>query len=66
MSRTKADTTLITACERFIREWPHFCKCFDFNTTSLDAEAIRFFNEVPGNIRKALELKKGEPTNDHD
>lgn len=46
---------LKTVCERFIEEWPHFCKCIDFNTTNLDAKAIRFFNEVPGEIKTALE-----------
>lgn len=64
MIRTKADIKLIDACERFIREWPHFCKCLAFNKTALDDEAMRFFNEVPGEIKHALGAKLGEQTDD--
>jgi len=48
-------TDLQTACERFIKEWPHFIKSIDWNHSNLDAAAISFFNEVPGTIKKALE-----------
>jgi len=43
------------AGQHFIEGWPHFCKCIDFNATNLDAEAIRFFNEVPGELKAALD-----------
>lgn len=43
------------ACQEFIDGWPHFLKCINFNESNLDAEAIRFFNEVPGKIKTGLE-----------
>lgn len=64
MSRTPADKLLIYACERFVKGWPNFCKRIDFNHSNLDAKAIRFFNEVPGEISRTLETKKGEQTDD--
>ena len=30
--------------------WAHFCKCIDFNHSALDADAIRFMNEMPSRI----------------
>jgi len=52
---------LMNACDRFILEWPHFCKKIDFNHTFMDARAIRFLNEAPSEMKQALEkIKKGE------
>lgn len=44
---------LLTACENFRKGWSHFCDCIDFGRSNLDAEAIRFMNEVPGKIEQA-------------
>lgn len=58
------ETELIEACEKFVAGWPHFLKCIDFNHSHLDAEAIRFFNEVPAQIKIVLDRqarqKKGD------
>lgn len=49
---------LIDASKKFISGWGHFLNCIDFGKSWLDAEAIRFMNEVPGQIEKAIrELK---------
>lgn len=42
------------ASQDFIDGWLHFCDCIDFGNSALDAEAIRFMNEVPGKIKQAL------------
>lgn len=34
--------------------WMHFLKCVNFEYTALDAKAIRFMNEMPGQVHKAL------------
>lgn len=52
---------LQAACEDFVAGWPHFCRCVNFNESNLDAEAIRFFNEVPGKIETALKAKPKNP-----
>jgi len=45
---------LLEACRDFIGGWVHFCDHIDFGKSNLDAESIRFMNEVPGKIRSAL------------
>ena len=44
---------LFEASKDFISGWKHFCDCIDFGKSNLDAEAIRFMNEVPGKIQTA-------------
>jgi len=44
---------LLAACEAFLSGWSHFCGCIDFGKSNLDAETIRFMNEVPGKIQQA-------------
>lgn len=45
---------LLTACTNFVKGWPHFCDRVDFAHSGLDAEAIRWMNEVPGEIEAAI------------
>ena len=46
------------ACQNFVDGWSHFCGCINFGTSGLDADAIRWMNETPGEIETALkELK---------
>lgn len=46
---------LLQASERFVAGWSHFLECIDFGKSWLDAEAIQFMNEVPGEIEAAVE-----------
>lgn len=39
---------------QFLRGWKYFCDCIDFNHSNLDAEAIRFMNEMPTTAAAAL------------
>lgn len=48
--------------KKFEKGWTHFCDCIDFGRSNLDAEAIRFMNEMPGKILKTLRGHKHEPT----
>lgn len=52
---------LLAACKRFVEGWSHFCKCIDFGQSALDAEAIRFMNEVPGEIEQAAKATQDAP-----
>lgn len=45
---------LLEASKDFVSGWLHFCDCIDFGKSTLDAEAIRFMNEVPGKIQTAI------------
>jgi len=45
--------SLLRACKDFTGGWGHFLDCIDFNHSNLDADAIRFMNEVPGKIEQA-------------
>lgn len=47
-------SNLLNACKEFVEGWPHFCDCIDFNHSHLDADAIRWMNEVPPKIGKAV------------
>lgn len=49
----KQAQNLLSASEAFLEGWLHFCDCIDFAHSSLDADAIRFMNEVPGKIQNA-------------
>ena len=40
--------------KEFIAGWPHFCKCINWKVSGLDAEAIRFMNEVPAKIATGI------------
>lgn len=44
---------LLLACEAFLMGWEHFCSHINFNQSNLDADSIRFMNEVPGQIKTA-------------
>lgn len=44
---------LNSATKEFIEGWNHFCSKIDFGQSALDAEAIRFFNIVPGLLEQA-------------
>ena len=50
---------LLAACEDFAAGWSHFCGTIDFGKSFLDAEAIRFMNEVPGKIEQAAIAARG-------
>lgn len=41
--------------EGFKAGWKHFCSCINWAQSAMDAEAIRFMNEMPGKIIHALE-----------
>lgn len=49
---------LLAACGSFLKGWLHFCDCIDFGKSNLDADAIRFMNEVPGQIEQARKAAK--------
>jgi len=40
--------------EEFKKGWMHFLDKINFDKSFLDAEAIRFMNEVPGKVHKQL------------
>lgn len=40
--------------KEFLDGWKHFCECIDFSQSALDAEAIRFMNEMPAAVGKGL------------
>ena len=44
---------LLQACEAFLAGWLHFCDHINFAKSNLDADSIRFMNEVPGKIQTA-------------
>jgi len=44
---------LLSACEAFLAGWSHFCDHINFAKSNLDADSIRFMNEVPGKIQTA-------------
>lgn len=46
--------------KEFRKGWLHFLDCIDFSKTNLDADAIRFMNEAPAEIAKALKEKEGK------
>lgn len=48
--------------KKFEKGWKHFCSCIDFGRSHLDSEAIRFMNELPAEIIKALKGAKHEHT----
>ncbi len=42
----------------FTDEWTHFLDCLDFETSTLDARAINFMNNFPGEVIQALATQK--------
>ena len=48
------------AANRFVEGWTHFLDCINFGKSNLDADAIRFMNEVPGLLQSAHNKAKGE------
>lgn len=40
--------------KEFSDGWKHFCDCIDFAQSALDAEAIRFMNDMPSSVAKGL------------
>ena len=46
---------LIKACQEFVKGWSRFCDHINFGESNLDAESIRFMNEVPGDIKDCLD-----------
>ena len=51
--RWNSHDKLLEACKSFLNGWLHFCDHVDFGKSNLDAESIRFMNEVPGKIETA-------------
>ena len=45
---------LYDTAKEFIAGWPHFCKCINWKVSGMDAEAIRFMNEVPAKIATGI------------
>ncbi len=45
---------LLEASKDFVSGYTHFLNCIDFGQSALDADAIRFMNEVPGKIQTAI------------
>lgn len=58
----RKELRLMTVKE-FSDGWKHFCDCIDFARSGLDAEAIRFMNEMPAAVSKGL-IKDKEVTNE--
>lgn len=52
-SLCKAAPALVEAGKEFVAGWTHFLNCINFSKSNLDADAIRFMNEVPGKIEQA-------------
>jgi len=52
--KTKTNKDLINACKEFVAGWAHFCSRINWANSTMDAEAIRFMNEVPPKIGQAL------------
>lgn len=46
---------LLDACQAFLEGWIHFLDHLDLANSNLDAESIRFMNEVPGKIKTAFD-----------
>lgn len=46
---------LRTACQEFLKGWSHFLEHINFAKSNLDADSIRFMNEVPGQIEQAVD-----------
>ncbi len=42
------------AAKEFVAGWSHFCKCINWKDSGMDADAIRFMNEVPGRIARGI------------
>jgi len=40
--------------KEFSDGWKHFCDCIDFGTQAMDAEAIKFMNEMPAAVMSGL------------
>ncbi len=51
---------LLEACEGFVAGWTHYLDCIDFGKSYLDAEAIQFMNEIPGQIAQAIAAAESE------
>lgn len=49
-----ASGEMLEACESFTKGWSHFCDRIDFGKSNMDAEAIRFMNEIPSAIAAAF------------
>ncbi len=49
-----ATPDFLDACKDFVKGWPHFLDCLDFNHSTFDADSIRWMNEVPGKIQTAI------------
>ncbi|KKN55605.1 hypothetical protein LCGC14_0580770 [marine sediment metagenome] len=45
---------LYETAKEFTAGWEHFCKCITWKDSNLDAEAIRFMNEVPAKIATGI------------
>lgn len=41
--------------KQFTDGWGHFCSRINWGDSNMDAEAIQFMNEVPGQVVKVLE-----------
>ena len=47
--------------EKFEKGYKHFLNCIDFGKCYLDAKAIQFMNEVPGQVvQKLKEIESNE------
>lgn len=51
---TVAHRTGTHLADDFAEGWKHYLNCINFGTSHLDAEAIRFMNEMPSKVIKAL------------
>lgn len=51
---------LLAACRDFLDGWLHFCDCINFDKSSLDADAIRWMNIVPGKIQQGYRAARAK------
>ena len=54
MTKQEKRTRDLELADEFSKGWKHFCSRIDFGRSFLDAEAIRFMNEVPDKVVRAL------------
>jgi len=54
IEQAAAAPDLLEACQAFVNGWSDFLDCIDFSSSNLDAEAIQYMNEMPGQVQEAI------------
>ena len=53
---TDPESMFAIVCTTFLSEWPNFEKCIRIGSVPMNERAKEFFEEIPGEIKKALEF----------